>query len=181
MTLVWRGIDTDNMSLASNLSTRKSFYNFAVKHSNLDAFMAAFSVIQNPIKYSPLFLYGESGVGKTHLLKAIAREFKRIHRKPVLYATAENFCKELIFAIRNKQRESFDNKYRNNSLLIIDDIQFVAGRQTTQQELLTILKEFQVKDQPIILSANRHPYWIYRLEKDLAESCFGGLLLEIKK
>jgi len=169
------------MTVAAKKYPAQSFYNFTVKHSNLDAFLAALSVIREPAKYSPLFLYGGSGSGKTHLLKAIAGEFKRVHQKPVLYATAEEFCQELIYAVRNKKRESFEEKYRNNQLLIIDDLHLIAGRQYTQEEFLIMLKEYELKNRPVILSANRHPYWIYRLESDLAESCHGGLMLEIKK
>ena len=136
--------------------------------------------IKELMKYSPVFLYGKAGSGKTHLLQVIAREFKNVYKKPCLYATAEDFTKELIFSIRKGQKNLFEQKYRNNGLLIIDDIQFLAGKFMTQEELLLILKEFQIKDSQIILTANRHPKCIFGLHNELIDSCYGGLMLDIE-
>lgn len=136
--------------------------------------------IKELMKYSPVFIYGKIGSGKTHLLQAIAREFKKVHKKPCFYTTAENFSKDLIFAIRNRQKELFEQKYRNNGLLLIDDLQFLTGKFKTQEELLLILKEFQVKDRQIILAANCHPKCIMELNGELVDSCYGGLMLDIE-
>lgn len=136
--------------------------------------------IREIMKYSPLFFYGKVGSGKTHLLKDIARSFKGIRRKTCLYTTAKDFTKDLIAAIKNHQKELFEQKYRNNSLLIIDDLQFLAGKFKTQEELLIVLKEFQIKDRQVILAADRHPKCIRGLSEELVDSCHGGLMLEMK-
>lgn len=134
------------------------------------------AVIKEIMKYSPLFFYGKAGSGKTRLLKDIARRFKGV----CLYATAEDFVKDIIFFIKNHQKELFEQKYRNNSLLIIDDLQFLADKFCTQEELLKILKEFQIKDHRVILTADRHPKRIRGLSEELVDSCHGGLMLDIK-
>jgi chromosomal replication initiator protein len=132
------------------------------------------------MKYSPIFFYGKAGSGKRRLLHGIAGNFKKISKKPCLYATAKGFVKDLVYAIRNGQQESFEQKYRNNGLLIIDDLQSLASKFRTQEELLKIMKEFQIKDRQIILTADRHPKYIRGLSKELVDSCYGGLLLAIK-
>lgn len=175
-----QGIDNDSM-IQTKLNPRHTFDSFIINNSNESAFSAALMVAQEPMKYNPIFFYGKAGSGKTHLLQAILGKFKRVHKKPALYVTAEKFCKDLIFAVRNKQLESFDSKYRNNSLLIVDDLQLIADKPYTQLMLVTIMKELQVKDRPIILAADRHPYLISNLDDILRDSCFGGLMLEIKK
>lgn len=165
----------------TTLNSRYSFDNFVMNDSNQSALLAALTISQEPMKYNGLmFLYGKAGSGKTHLLRAILKRFKQIHKKPALYATADEFCKDAIYAVRNKQHESFEEKYRNNYLLIIDDLQLIAGKPFTQEELLIVLKEFQIKNFPIILAADRHPYLIPNLDDILRDSCFGGLMLEIK-
>lgn len=165
----------------TTLNPRYSFDNFVMNDSNQLAFLAAITMSQEPMKYSPVFFYGKAGSGKTHLLQAILKRFKQIHKKPALYATADEFCKDAIYAVRNKERAQFEEKYRNNQLLIIDNLQFIAGKLATQEELIIVLKEFQIKDRPIILAADQHPYLIPNIDDVLRDSCFGGLMLEIKK
>lgn len=137
--------------------------------------------IKEIMKYSPLFFYGKTSSGKARLLKDIAESFNQINKKTCLYATAKAFSKDLLLAVKNRRVEQFQQKYRNNSLLIINDLQFLAGKVMVQQELLKILKEFQIKDHQIILAANRHPKCIPGLDKDLVDSCYGGLILEINQ
>ena len=162
------------------LNSSCSFNNFLINNTNQLVLLAALSVSQEPIKYSPTFFYGKSGSGKTHLLQAILKRFKEIHNKPALYVTADEFCRDAIFAIRNKEQQIFKDKYRNNELLIIDDFQLIADKPITQKELLIVLKEFQINNCSIIIAADQHPYWISGLDSDLAESCHGGLMFEIK-
>lgn len=132
--------------------------------------------IKEVMKYSPVFFYGKAGSGKASLLRYIAKRFE----KACLYVTAEDFLKDLASSIKNCQKELFRHKYENKNLLIIDDLQFLANKFYTQEELLKIMKEFQVKDRQIILAANRHPKHIRGLNKELVDSCYGGLMLEVK-
>ncbi len=165
----------------TTLNSRYSFDNFVMNDSNQSALLAALTVSQEPTKYSPVFFYGKTGSGKTHLLQAILKRFKQIHNKPCLYVTSEEFMNDVMFSIRNRQRETLEQKYRNNSLLIIDDIQYLGGREVMQEELLIIMKEFQIKNLPIILVADRHPYLLPGLNDILRDSCLGGLMLGLKK
>ncbi len=166
----------------AKLNPHYTFNNFIVKDSNQSAFLAGLIAGQDPMKYSPLFFYGKNGSGKTHLLQSIVERFKQIHKKFILYVTAEDFLNDLMFGVKNGQEatESFWEKYRNNDLLIIDDLQFLAGKKSTQKRLLILMKEFQIQNHPIILSANHHPYHISGLDSDLAQFCHGGLILELK-
>jgi chromosomal replication initiator protein len=165
----------------TKLNSGFTFDNFIVKDSNMLALSAMLAVGQESMEYNnPMFLYGESGSGKTHLLKSIVRKFKQANKKSVLYATADEFCADAIFAIRNGQRELFEKKYRNNYLLIIDDFQSITGKEKTQEELLIVLKELQIKNRLIILAADCHLNSINRLNDMLADFCHGGLMLEIK-
>lgn len=138
------------------------------------------NAVREIMEYSPVFFYGKAGSDKAAILQAITRESDEINEKPCLYTTAEDFLKDLVFLVKNGQKELFELKYRNNSLLIIDDLQFLAGKFWTQEELLRTLKYLQVQDRQVILFADRHPKSILGLNEDLVDSCYGGLILEIK-
>ncbi len=154
----------------------------AIKNSNELVYLAAASVIQEPAKYSPMFFYSKAGTDKTHLLKAIVKNFKKAHKKPALYITAQKFIGEFISSFRSgwEAMELFKQKYRNNELLILDDFHLLAGRYITQEQLLMMLKEFQAQNRQIILSANCHPNAIPGLNDILRDSCQGGLMLEVR-
>ena len=121
---------------ASSLNPRYSFENFVVGGNNNLAYAAALGVAESPgRKYNPLFLYGGSGLGKTHLLQAIGNKFHQLHpERKVLYTTSEKFTYELVTAIREKSNQEFRRKYRTVDLLLVDDVQFLATKEVTQEE-----------------------------------------------
>jgi len=161
------------------LQTR-DFNNILAKSPIGLTFLAASSAINEPIKYSPIFLYGKAAVEKDYLFKAIADKFQQTHERPALYVTVKQFVNDFVRSVGENKKELFDQKYKSNGLLIIDGIQFLAGKPRTQQELLIMLKEFQTQDRQIILTADRHPYFIKELNGDLKDFCQGGLLLGIE-
>ena len=157
-----------------------SIDSFVAGSSAVAFFLVVSSVIKEPMQYSPIFLYGGAAAEKAYLLRSIVGKFKQAQRKPALYATAEQFLTDLMFSMRTRQKELFNQKYRNNNLLIIDGIQMFSGKERTQRELLITLKEFQVHERQIILTANSHPYYIKKFDNDLRDFCQGGLMFEIK-
>lgn len=159
---------------------KQTFDNFVAKSPIEQFFLVASSATKEPMKYSPIFLYGKAAVEKAYLLKAIVNKFQQIHKRPALYATAKQFVNDFVQSVRENAKELFNYKYRNNNLLIIDGIQLLAGKQYTQQELLKTIKEFQIQDRQIILTADSHPACIKKLDSDLQKFCHGGLILEIK-
>lgn len=158
------------------------FENFVVGSSNKMAHAAAVAVAENPgHSYNPLFLYGDSGLGKTHLMHAIAHYIleQNPHTK-VLYASCEQFTNELIMAIREKKTIEFKNKYRNIDILLIDDIQFITDKEATQEEFFHTFNELFNYDKQIIISSDRHPDEIKTLTDRLRSRFASGLIADIK-
>jgi chromosomal replication initiator protein len=137
-------------------------------------------VIREILEYSPVFIYGKTN-NKSLLVKTLVLEFMRAYRKPCLYVTAEDFSRDLLYSIMNQQKELFKQKYRNNDLLIIDNLEFLSGKDKIQEELLLILKYLETQNRRIILIADRLPKLISKLDKDLITSCYGGLILSMKE
>ncbi len=124
-----------------------------------------------------MFLYG--GTKKVNLLEIIVNDFEKIYRKPVIYIEAEKFINELVCAVRERKKDKFNQKYRNTYLLIINNIQFIAGKSYSTQVLISILKELEHKGRQIVLSANCNPNYIKGLDGELRCYCFGGLIFKI--
>ena len=158
----------------------QTFNNFLAKSPPELTFLIASSSINEPMRYSPIFLYGEAAINKGYLLEAIVDKFQKIHKKPALYATAEQFINDFVQGMRENKKALFNQKYRSNALLVIDGIQLFAGRKLSQIELLRTLKEFQIQDRQIMLTADNHPYLIKKLDRDLKDFCQGGLMFEIR-
>lgn len=158
-----------------------TFANFAVSRTNQMAHAAATAVAESPSKaYNPLFLYGGVGVGKTHLMQAIAHHL--LSQKPrtkILYCTSEDFTNEIIEAIRSKKTGSFKNKYRQLKVLLIDDIQFVAGKASAQEELFHTFNAVRREGGQIVLTSDRSPQEIIGLEDRLRSRFEGGLTIDI--
>ena len=158
-----------------------TFDRFVVGSSNKFAHAAAMAVADAPgIGYNPLFIWGESGLGKTHLLYAIAHEVHRQHPEyRIVYIKGDSFTNELIQAIRDRTQAQFHDKYRNADLFLMDDVQFIAGRESTQEEMFHTFNTLRDAKKQIVFTADRPPKDMLRLDERL-ETRFGwGLLAKI--
>lgn len=158
-----------------------TFQNFAVSGSNQLAYVSATTVAKKVGEsYNPLFIYGPVGVGKTHLMQAIANEvYKETPNKKISYITSEEFTNEVVEAIRSNGTARMKRRFREVDLLIIDDIQFVAGKEKVQEELFHTFNTLVDKGSQIVLSSDRHPSEIKNIEKRLSSRFAGGLAVDI--
>ena len=160
-----------------------TFETFIEGSSNKFACAACRYVAKEPAKnYNPLFIYGNSGLGKTHLLNAIGHELKKnFPDKDIIYVKGDQFANELIEAIRAGTTVSFREKYRKADALLIDDIQFIAGKESTQEEFFHTFNTLHTAGKQIILTSDRPPQEIARLEDRLKSRFAWGLTCDIKK
>lgn len=165
------------------LNPKYTFSNFVVGGGNRFAHAAAVAVAETPADaYNPLFIYGGVGLGKTHLMQAIGHEVhQRYPEKKVLYITSENFTNELISAIQQKKTYEFREKFRKVDILMVDDIQFIAGRESTQQEFFNTFNELHNDGKQIILTSDKPPKDIARLEERLCSRFEWGLIADIQR
>jgi chromosomal replication initiator protein len=159
-----------------------NFYNFAVSGSNQLAYVSATAVAKKPgTTYNPLFIYGPVGVGKTHLMQAVANEvYKDNPEKKILYLTSEEFTNEVVEAIRNNETARLKRKFRNLDLLLMDDIQFIAGKERVQEELFHTFNILVDNASQIIMTSDRPPFEIGKVEKRLLSRFAGGLTVDIE-
>ena len=159
-----------------------TFATFIVGSSNKFAQAACRAVAQNPASaYNPLFIYGGSGLGKTHLLYAIASEIKESRPKTnVIYVKGEEFTNELIAAIGNESTQDFHDKYRQADVLLVDDIQFIGGKESTQEEFFHTFDSLYQDNKQIVLTSDRPPREIATLEERLRTRFEMGLLADIQ-
>lgn len=166
----------------SALNPKYTLENFVVGPSNNVAFAAAQAVVQNPgTSYNPLFLYGGTGVGKTHLMLGIGNALlaKKGHLK-VIYCSSEKFMNDYVTAIQEHKMGDLRKRYRMADILLIDDIQFFSGREGTQEEFFHTFNELQSKNSQIILTSDRPPQEIAKLEDRLKSRFAGGLMIDIQ-
>lgn len=172
---------TEN-ELARNLNPKYVFDSFVVGNSNRMAHAASLAVAESPAQaYNPLFLYGNSGLGKTHLMHSIGHFI--LDRNPqakVLYVTSETFTNELINSIQNNKNEEFRNKYRNIDVLMIDDIQFISKKEGTQEEFFHTFNALYESNKQIIISSDRPPKEIKTLEDRLRSRFEWGLIADVQ-
>ena len=165
----------------TNLNSKYTFDSFIVGSSNQLAHAAAIAVGKNTGSiYNPLFIYGGVGLGKTHLLQAIGNEIiKNNPKSKVRYVSSEKFLGDLINSIRNKTVDKFKEEYKKFNLLIVDDIQFIAGKEKTQEEFFHIFNELYANNNQIVLSSDRPPKAITTLEERLRSRFEGGMIADI--
>jgi len=157
-----------------------TFDSFVVGSSNEMAYTASKAVSQKPgILYNPLFIYGATGLGKTHLLQAIGNDAIENDRN-VIYVTVEQFMNDFLFSMKNKNLEHFKSKYRKCDLLLIDDIQFLSGKETTQEEFFHTFVELHNSKKQIVMTADKLPSQIAGLEERLKSRFEHGLKSHIQ-
>ena len=159
-----------------------TFDNLAVSSSNQLAFVSATSVAQKPAGlYNPLFIYGPVGVGKTHLMQAIANDvYVKSPNKKILYITSEEFTNEVVEAIRTNSTSLMKKRFRNLDILLIDDVQFLSGKEKVQEELFHTFNILVDNSSQIVLSSDRQPQELRGLEKRLSSRFSGGLTVDIE-
>jgi len=167
----------------AGLNPLATFENFAVSPTNQVAFASAQAVAKSPgSSYNPLFFYGTVGVGKTHLAQSIARTILDDDAESnVYFCSSEKFMNELIESIRSKTTARFRKKYRTLKLIIVDDIQFLAGKQTVQEEFFHTFNSIVAGGGQIVLTSDRPPFEIQKLEDRLRSRFSGGLIVDIQQ
>lgn len=164
----------------ANLKAGNNFENYAVGGSNQMAFAAAQAVARNPgISYNPLFIYGGVGVGKTHLMQAIGHAVLEKGISEVLFCTGEEFTNDLVEAIRYKTTDKVRAKYRKMKLLMIDDVQFIAGKPSIQEEFFHTFNSIQREGGQIVMTSDKPPAEIAKLEERLKSRFGAGLIVDI--
>ncbi len=169
-------------TINSGLNPKYGFESFIVGSNNELAAAAAQAITKNPGKaYNPLFIYGGVGLGKTHLMQAVGNALlKKGEVKRVLYVTTEKFTNEFIQAVRDNKSENFKNLYRSMDVLLIDDIQFLAGKEQTQEEFFHTFNALHQSNKQIVLSSDRLPKEIPAIEERLVSRFEWGMIADVQ-
>lgn len=164
------------------VNRRKTFDSFVIGECNKFAHAAASAVAEEPARrYNPLFIYGGTGLGKTHLMHAVGNFIGKLDTERIVYITAEDFMNEMINALRYKNMEEFRNKYRKQaSVLLVDDIQFLSGKDRTQEEFFHMFNALQTSGRQIVLTSDVPPREIDKLMPRLRTRFEGGLLADMQ-
>ncbi len=169
-------------SQTTSLNKKYTISNFVVGPTNNLAFAAAQAIIQNPgSSYNPFFIYGPSGVGKTHLMQAIGNAI--VQQNPsakLVFVSSERFLVDFVESIQRKSTGSFRQKYRACDCLLVDDIQFLAGKESIQEEFFHTFNELHTKNAQIVLTSDRPPNELQKLEDRLRSRFQGGLMVDIQ-
>ena len=174
----------ESLSEEYNLNPKFIFDNYIVGKNNEFAYSVAYAIAQNEEardSYNPLLIYGGSGLGKTHLLHAVGNEVIRNHpEKKIVYITSENFLNTFINSIKHENMIKFRDKFRNIDILLLDDIQFFAGKEGIQEEFFYTFNELIAQKKQIVLTSDRPPKDINPLEERLRTRLSGGLMTDIQ-
>ncbi|OGM31346.1 chromosomal replication initiator protein DnaA [Candidatus Woesebacteria bacterium RIFCSPHIGHO2_01_FULL_44_10] len=166
----------------TNLRAHLTFDNFAVSSTNQMAWAAAEAVATNPgTAYNPLFIWGGVGVGKTHLMNAVGIRSIQKGLEPVMFCTGEQFTNDIVQGIRNKTTQAFRNKYRRAKLLMVDDIQFIAGKDAVQDEFFHTFNAVTGAGGQVVMTSDQPPTEIAKLEERLRSRFEAGLTVDISK
>jgi len=171
------------VSSPTDLTDDFTFDNFIVGDCNRFAYASAFSVAENPglRQKNPLYLWGNSGLGKTHLMKAVGNKVKSLFpSKTVLYTTCEDFTNAYVSSLKNKNYEAFRNKYRNIDVLLIDDIQFLIGKIETQIEFFNTFETLVSAGKQIVITSDKSPKSLPELDSRLTSRLQSGVLMDIQ-
>lgn len=174
---------SDYVNRDDNLNPRYTFKNFIIGPFNELAYAAAQAVVKKPgLIYNPLFIYGSSGLGKTHLIQAIGNEIKSLYpEKKIIYISVEKFSQEYVFAMQNNRPQSFRDKYQKYDVLIIDDIQFISTKESTKNELFHLFNALYEQQKSIIFSSDKHPNHIIGIEDRLKTRFNAGMTIDIQE
>jgi chromosomal replication initiator protein len=175
----YQGSDMAEDFVSSTLNPRFTFYNFMVGRSNSMAYAGAMSVGEHPARsYNPLFIYGGVGLGKTHLAQAIGQEAMS-RGYTVFYTTAEAFGNDLIDALSKRAMEEFRLKYRSMDVLLVDDVQYVEGKQPILDELFHTIDSLHQHDKQSVLCSDRHPNELKGLTDQMRSRLTGGSIVDV--
>ena len=163
----------------SRIDPNKRFENFLIGTSNKIAFEASLKVSQNISHYNPLYIYGGVGLGKTHLLNSIGYEMSK--NKKVMFISAERFMYQFVKSIKSNDMVKFKEYFRNTDVLLIDDIQFMNGKEAMQEEFFHTFNALLDKESQIIVSADRPPNKLSRIQERIKSRFSGGLVVDIQK
>lgn len=164
-----------------NLNPRYTFETFIVGPFNELAYAAAQAVVKKPgIVYNPLFVYGNTGLGKTHLMQAIGNRIKELNEnKSIYYVTSEQFTLDYVNAVQNNNTTRFKEKYRKHDVLFMDDIQFLSNKEKTQEELFHLFNYLYDNNKQIIFTSDKHPNFIPSLEDRLKSRFVAGMIVDV--
>jgi len=167
----------------SNLNPKYTFESFVVGPFNEVAYAASQAVVKNPgMNYNPLYIYGGTGLGKTHLIQAVGNFIKHQNKdKKVFYLTSETFSTDYINSVINNKVNQFKEKYRKYDVIIMDDVQFFSNKDKTQEELFHLFNSFYENNKQIIFSSDKPPKYIQNLEERLRSRFEGGMIVDVAR
>ncbi len=171
-----------SVSKEDNLNPKYTFDTFVIGPFNELAYSASQAIINRPTVYNPLFIYGGTGLGKTHLIQAVGNTYKQKHPGvKVFYVTSEQFSMDYVNAVQTNKVNPFKEKYRKYDLLIMDDIQFLSGKEKTQEELFHVFNTLYDNNKQILFSSDKHPHFIQGLEDRLRSRFSAGMVVDISQ
>ncbi len=175
-------LEKSPVSKENNLNDRYSFDSFVVGSFNEFAYSASQAIIKKLGVYNPLFIYGSTGLGKTHLIQATGNKLVELYPNiNIFYTSSEKFSQDYVNALKNNRINQFKNKYRNYDVLIMDDIQFFSGKEKLQEELFHLFNILYDRGKQIIFSSDKHPNFIIGLEERLKSRFSMGMAVDITR